>query len=306
MEVIALLTLCSAFLAFYALMGLAVGGRIKVSQRVAVMTGNGKKALGRHGPRMKTKRTGVTWMSKLDLVLKRAEIDLQSREFVMRWVLISLCLSIAMYLVSGWIGIVLTLCCSALGTLIYLRMRAGRRSRKFNEGLTDMLTIITNSLRAGHSFTQAIHLVSQDMQGPIQEELVRIETEMQLGVGLEEALQRASDRVGSEDFDLIVTCIAIQRQIGGNLAEILERISDTIRDRVRLKREVKALTSQGRLSASIFMMLPIGVGIMLYLMNPEYMGAMFTNPLGIVMLMIAALGQVFGYLIIRRIVNIEL
>lgn len=306
MEVMGLLTFASAFMAFYAIVRMAFGGRLKVNQRVAVMTGRADVEHPRRRQRTKTRRGGVPWMDRLELVLKRAEVDTQAREFVTRWVLITLCVAIGVYLASGWGGVIVIVCSSGFGTLLYLRMRAGRRSRRFNEGLSDMLTIITNSLRAGHSFVQSIHLVSQDMQGPIQEELIRIEAEMQVGVGLEEALQRATERVGSEDFDLIVTAISIQRQIGGNLAEVLEKISDTIRDRIRLQREVKALTSQGRLSAGIFMILPVGVGVMLYVVNPEYMGVLVTSPIGIVMLIAAATGQGIGYFFIRRIVNVEL
>lgn len=306
MEVIGLLTLVSAFFACYGVLRLAVGSRVQVNRRVAVMSGENKSEHGQRKTRTKAKRGGTSWMAKLEMALKRAEIDLQTREFVVRWVLITFCLFILVDLASDFIGAILVVCISGFGTLVYLRMRVGRRSRRLNEGLTDMLTIITNSLRAGHSFVQAIHLVSQDMHGPIQEELSRIESEMQLGVGLEEALQRASERVGSEDFGLIVTAISIQRQVGGNLAEVLERISDTIRERVKLKREVKALTSQGRLSAGIFMFLPPGVGVILYIMNPSYIGILFTSPMGLAMLIGAALGQGVGYFFIRKIINVEL
>lgn len=252
------------------------------------------------------KTNGVTWLQKLDVQLRRAEISLSSREFALRWTLMSAIVAVTVGFFFGISYAVVFVGCSYLGTLLYVRARISSRTRRVSDGLHPILVLITNALRAGQSFVQALHTVSQDGQGPLQEEFLRIEAELQLGATLEDAFMRANERIGSDDFDLIVTAILIQRQIGGNLAEVLEKIADTIRDRVRLKREVKALTSQGRLSASIFMVLPAGLGIILYMMNPMYISTLFQSPLGIAMLLIAGIGQLIGYVIIRRIVNVEL
>ena len=127
-----------------------------------------------------------------------------------------------------------------------------------------------------------------------------------MGLHMEEALVRASNRIGSEDFDLIVTAIGISRQVGGNLAEVLDKISTTIRDRVRLQREVKSLTAQGRISAFVFMFMPAMIGCLLYLVNPAYMNVMIESKVGLLMLGVAFFGQLVGYLFIRKIIHVTL
>jgi len=293
---------------FYLVLARLMGSRIRVATRLGTVpvgaAGVAAPARGRE-PKVRRRRT-VGWWVRLESVLRQAEIGLPVREFILRWGLVTLSTALLLWLAIGPLGMVVAVAVSALGTLLYLRALGQRRLRRFNEGLHDMLTIVYNSLRAGHSFAQALQVVGEDMGGPISEEVNRMQAEMQLGVAVEEALERANDRIGSDDFDLVVTAILIQRQIGGNLAEVLERITETIRERVRLKQEVKALTAQGRLSGAIFMLLPVGVGALLYVLNPAYISVLFTRQLGWAMLVLAVVGQAIGYVLIRRIVNVEL
>lgn len=169
-----------------------------------------------------------------------------------------------------------------------------------------MLGVISNSLKAGHSFAQALHMVVEDLEGPIQVEMKQVEYDVQIGFSMEDALDRAADRIMSEDFGLVAVGIRIQRQVGGNLAEVLDKAAGTIRDRVRIEREVKMLTAQGRLSGTIFMLLPVGIGLLLFTINPAYMGVMFTSSLGILLLLVAAVGQLIGFFFIRKIVRVSL
>ncbi len=246
------------------------------------------------------------FIQRLDNSLRKADIQIPAREYATRWVAITVCIGIAGYLLANWAGILICIVGSYISTAFYLRIRSEQRLRKFNDGLQDMLTVVSNSMRAGHSFAQSLHIVCEDLHGPVQLEMQRVEQETQVGLSMEEALKRASERIESEDFDLIVTAIGIQRQVGGNLSDVLDKISNTIRDRVRLHREVKTLTAQGLISAFIFMLMPVSVGCILYLVNPTYMNVMVTTLPGLMLLGVAFAGQAVGYLFIRKIIHVSL
>ncbi len=188
---------------------------------------------------------------------------------------------------------------------LYLEQRRQRRLQLFNEQFAESLAVMTNSLRAGYSLLQAIEMVAKEMSPPISDEFGRVLREMQLGTPVETALNNLSRRVGSEDLDLMLTALLIQRQIGGNLAEILDNIAEAIRERVRIKGEIKTLTAQGRISGAIIGILPLALMLVLFLMNPSYVGVLFEDPVGLALLGAAAFGEVLGVLIIRRIVDIR-
>lgn len=188
---------------------------------------------------------------------------------------------------------------------LYLKHVRQRRIQTLNNQLADALAVMTNSLRAGYSFLQAMEMVAREMPPPVSDEFGRALREMQLGTATEAALTGLTRRVGSDDLDLLVTALLIQRQIGGNLAEILDNIAETIRERVRIKGEIKTLTAQGRISGLIISLLPLCLMAVLFLINPQYMGILFAEPLGLAMLGVAAFGEVLGILFIRRIVNIQ-
>jgi tight adherence protein B len=190
--------------------------------------------------------------------------------------------------------------------IYFLRFKIARRAKAFNNQLGDTLTLVANSLRTGYSFMQAVEMVSREMAPPISVEFARILKEMNLGIPTEEALNNMAKRVDSDDLDLVITAVLIQRQVGGNLAEVLDNIANTIRTRIRLKGELKALTAQGRFSGIIVGLLPLIIGTALYALNPEYMRLLFTHPMGKMMLMGAAGSMVLGLLLIRKIVNITL
>lgn len=193
-----------------------------------------------------------------------------------------------------------------LASLIWLRIRSQKRKQGFNRQLFDILMMMSNSLRSGYSFLQTIQSLAQDIPEPAAGEFSKMLRELQLGIATEEALHNMNARLQSDDFDMVITAILIQRQIGGNLAEILDNIAETIRERVRIQGEIRALTAQGRLSAWIFMIMPVGIAFMLFLINPAYLGLLFTTSIGLVMLTMAVLGQIVGAYFIRKIVSIEI
>lgn len=190
--------------------------------------------------------------------------------------------------------------------LYYIKFLRNRRIRKFNEQLGDALTIFSNSLKAGYSYLQAVGSIAKEMPDPISKEFARVLKEMSFGLDQSQSLNNMLDRVESEDLKLMITAVNIQRETGGNLSEILDNISSTIRDRVRLQGEVKTLTAQGRLSGIIVSLVPFALGFLMYLVNRTYFMTLFTEPIGRVMMAVALFNELVGIVLIKRIVKIEL
>jgi tight adherence protein B len=168
---------------------------------------------------------------------------------------------------------------------------------------------MVNGLRAGYSTLQAMEAVSRELPKPISEEFHRVVQEMQLGISMEEALNHLLRRINSDDLDLVITAINVQREVGGNLAEILDVISYTIRERVRLKGQIAALTAQGRATAWVIAALPIILVILLFVLNPDYMTILFepeTRGCGIPLMVLAGLMIVSGFIAVQKIVDIDI
>ena len=205
-------------------------------------------------------------------------------------------------------NLVLSLLFGVLGSLIpafIQRQQQLKKAKLFNSQLPDTLTLASNSLKAGYSFLQAMDVVAREMPPPISEEFARALKEANLGVPIEDALMQITKRIESEDLELVITAVVIQRQVGGNLASILDNITETIRERVRIKGEIKTLTAQGKISGLVIGGLPFCLGLYLYATNPKYIGILFTHPLGIIILVMAFLSQLIGTFFIYKIVNIE-
>ena len=187
----------------------------------------------------------------------------------------------------------------------YVGLRRGRRLKAFNEQLGDTINLMVNSIRAGYSILQAMRAVSEEMAPPISEEFGRVVQEVQLGIPLEEALAHMLRRVPSEDLDMMITAINIQREVGGNLAEVLESISFTIRERIRIKGEIKALTAQSRISGYMVALVPVVLAGVIYLINPDFMGLLFEHTCGHIMLGVAVVGIGAGFFVINKVVDID-
>jgi tight adherence protein B len=184
--------------------------------------------------------------------------------------------------------------------------KINERIKLFDGQLCEGISIISNSLKAGYSFLQAVAVVSEETPDPLSKEFKKLLKEMKLGIVEEDALKNLLSRMESEDLKLVVNAILIQKDIGGNLSEILDNIMGTISDRQKIKDELKALTAQGKLSGIIVMLIPVFLGAVIYLLNREYMTLLFTTLPGLIMVGLAVLSETFGYLMIRKIVNIEM
>ncbi|HHX51133.1 MAG TPA: secretion system protein [Clostridia bacterium] len=188
---------------------------------------------------------------------------------------------------------------------LFLNQARSKRLRQINDQIGDALLVMSNSLRAGFSFIQSMEMVAKEMSGPISEEFSRALREMQLGAPTEHALLSMSDRAGSDDLDMLVTAVLIQRQVGGNLAEVLDNISVTIRERIRIMGEIKTLTAQGKISGTIIGLLPFFLAMVLYLINRSYLLILIRDPLGLMLVIGGLVAQLIGMLLIRKIVALE-
>jgi len=188
----------------------------------------------------------------------------------------------------------------------FLKFRQTRRLHAFNDQLNDAVTLLANSLRSGYSLLQSMEMVARELPPPMNEEFQRVTREIGLGLSNQEALNNLLRRIESDDLDMMITAINIHHEVGGNLSEILDTIGHTIRERVRIKGEIRTLTSMARYSGYLVSILPIAVAGLLFVMNAEYMSGLWRDPCGVQMIILASIGMVSGWIIIRRVVNIDI
>lgn len=246
------------------------------------------------------------YKNKIRMKLTNANILMKAEEYL------SICL--ILFISFGLLGtllfknILLIFLMAVIGwltPLILLNRNIRKRIKTINNQLGDTIAVLSNSLKAGHSFFQAVDSVSRELNGPVADEFAKLQKEISLGVNTETALENMVNRVGSDDLELMVTAVLIQRQIGGNLAEILDNISDTIRQRIRAKGEIKTLTAQGRMSGWIISLLPFFLAIAVSIISPQQMKTLISSPIGILMIVIALIMESMGILFVRKIINIE-
>lgn len=189
--------------------------------------------------------------------------------------------------------------------IFVLRIMGQKRAKQMNKQLPQALSILSNGLRAGFSFPQAMGVVTKEMEAPIAEEFGKVLQDSQLGKPMDEALADFNKRTDDEDLSIFISTLLTQMQVGGDLAEVLDIIAQTIRERMELHGQIRTLTSQSKFSAIVIGVLPIAIGVALFFMNPEYIGVLFTDPLGLVMVAAAAVMMVLGFIALYKIVNIK-
>ena len=204
-----------------------------------------------------------------------------------------------MAIISGFVGFFVP--------RLYVARVTGSRLIRFENQLPDTLGLWVNALRSGYSVLQSMEAISRDAPEPTATEFRRVVQEVQLGIDMEDALEHLVSRLESEDLDLVITAVNIQREVGGNLAEILDVISHTIRERIKLKGEIRVLTAQGRATGYLISFLPIVLGLFLYAINPGYMGHLFENRMcGWPMLGIGLALIGIGFAVVQKIVDIDI
>ena len=242
----------------------------------------------------------------LDFLMQQADWPLFGAEFQMILALLGAAVGLFLVLLTfkplmfvfGFGGTIL------LGYL-YVKIHISRRRAAFVGQLGDTLNMVSNALRAGFSFMQAVELISKEMDAPIGSEFQKVLNEINLGGTLEASLESMGKRVASSDYDLMVTAVLIQRQVGGNLAQVLDSISNTINERIRMKNEISSLTAQGKLSGLIVGLIPIFIVGYLLSVNPHYFDPMLESLTGKIMLGAAVVFEIVAVYVIKNIIDID-
>jgi tight adherence protein B len=259
------------------------------------------------------------WGANLSRELARADVALKPSEFLAIRLAVLLGIPVGMIGLSPLVGALANPLVWLIGLVvgfllprIWLGRRKSKRLKAFNSNLADTITLLANALRAGSSFLQGLEMVVRETRPPISTEFDRVIREVNLGLPMDQALTNMTRRVRSDDLDLMTTAISIHHQVGGNLAEILDTIAFTIRERVRIKGEIRTLTAQGRMSGYVVGFLPIALVGIISVISPNFMAPMFQKPpelfglpLGVVILIAGGLMMATGFMLIRRVVNIE-
>lgn len=254
---------------------------------------------------------GGAWVERTRNDLDRAGLALKLHEYMTIRLLIALIAFVVVFALGdgGALAFLIAIPVGAVGFMLpafYLRMRITRQVQKFNDQLEEMLTMVSNSLRAGFGLLQALDLAAEQAQPPMSTELRRLLRDTRMGSSIEEALLSLGERVGSYDLDVVITAILIQRSVGSNLSEVLDKVAHTIRERARIKGEINTLTAQKRLSGWIVGLMPVAFVVMMLAISFDYMSVLFTDPVGRMLLVLAVVLDVIGMLIIKRIVSVDI
>ncbi len=253
---------------------------------------------------------GSNLFNNISRDLARADLKLRPAEYIAVIVISIVAFGVIGFIISSsWIFAVIGMILGAFVPRMYVKRQEKSRLKKFDNQLGDMLNLMVNGLRAGFSTLQAMEAISRELPKPINEEFHRVVQEMQLGIMMEDALDHLLRRINSDDLDLVITAINVQREVGGNLAEILDSISFTIRERVRIKGEIQALTAQGRATAWVISALPIALTALLFLINRDYIMQFFnpeTRNCGIPIITLAAVMIITGFIATQKIVDIDI
>jgi tight adherence protein B len=240
------------------------------------------------------------------LALERAGIPLRVGEYMTLRVAVAFVLLFVTFLLTrNWL---IGLPAVPIGYFLprwYVSRRRRQRQARINGQLEEMLTLVANSLRSGYGLLQSFEYASRQIAPPLAGELKRMLQEANLGAGAEAAIEALADRIASPDMEMVVTAIAIQRTVGGNLAQTLDNVAYTMRERDRIRGEIKTLTAQQRMTGVIIGALPVFVGVIMFAMNPDYMKPLFTETAGQILLLVAAAMEAAGVFLIRSMMSFE-
>lgn len=241
-----------------------------------------------------------------DFQVERADLPVTGGELIviivltsMAWVAVMVLLGIDLMRTSLVVGM------WALLLAAYVKILADRRVKAFSDQLGDAISMMSNALKAGFTFQQAMDLIAKEMPDPIGTEFRRALQEIQLGVPMEVSLENVGKRVGNADFDLLVTAVVIQRQVGGNLSQIMNTIGETIRERIKLKGEIKSLTAEGVMSGWVLGGMPIVMGLISHMISPGFFDPVLKSSFGKYIIIYAVISELIGALFIRHLVNLK-
>ena len=235
-----------------------------------------------------------------------AGIALRPEEFVAIWATTGLLIPVTARILK--VNLIVVIGLVVLGSalpVVFVKTAKAKSMKQFDRQLLDALTILCNSLRAGFSFQTAMDNISREMPDPIAREFKRVVRECNMGMSLDDSLERLVQRTANEDLSLIVSAVLIQKQVGGNLAQVLDNISGTIQQRIKLRGDIKVLTSSGTMSGYIIGLLPVVMLLTLMIFNPAYVEDFFASTIGRAMLGAAVVMEALGFYFVHKVVNIK-
>jgi tight adherence protein B len=291
------------FFAFMILLRVSMQDRIRLDKTVRELSGVHTKVKASKKETVHRRKVKVSRAFSRELAA--AGIRMRGEEYLGLWLIVTIAPAGLMLLAGAH-----PLSASAVALLgiflppMYVQSAKAKRLRKFEKQLGDALMLIANSLRSGFSFLQAMANISEEMQDPIGKEFALTVREISMGVDMDTALDNMVDRVRSTDLMMTVAAVKIQRQVGGNLLEILMSISSTIKERLRLKNDIRVMTAQGRVSALIIGLLPVFLACILMVINPTYFLKFVQRPAGIAMLAVGLVMEIIGFIVVRKVVTI--
>ncbi len=249
------------------------------------------------------------WLERIDRSLRLADSQLKPIDFLaIRVAMAGLGFAVPYLFVGGVLGLLIAVAAALFGyqaPQIWLHRREQSRAKKLEDQLPEALTMISNSLKAGFGLLQSLDLAAEQLEHPVATELGQTVHETNVGSSIDKAFLDLSERCDSYDLDLVVTAVLVQRASGGNLAEILSTVAETMRERVRIRNEIVTLTAQQKLTGIVIGLLPVGVGLLFLVASPEYISPLFTETIGKVMLGGAVVLESVGIMVIQRILDID-
>ncbi|WP_102027445.1 type II secretion system F family protein [Salirhabdus sp. Marseille-P4669] len=249
---------------------------------------------------------GKRFSRKWEVTLEQSGIPLKPEEFLsIRIVAAVILFFITLVLKMSGLFVLILPGLGWILPVLYVQSKGKKRIQACSTQLPQALGTLSTAMKSGFSFLQAMQIVSKEVDGPLGTEFAKTIREMNLGISTEEAFQNLLHRLPNKDLKIVVTAVIIQKATGGNLAKLFETIEETINERIRIKDELRTLTSQGKMSAWVITLLPIVIGLLLNVISPDYFQPMITHPLGIVLLILGCLSGLIGWVIIQKIVRIE-
>ena len=243
----------------------------------------------------------------LDLMMEQAGLKGHLPLFLLGTIGLTVGLGVAaLFLTRMWLAAVIAAALGGAVPYLVVRFRRNRRLYVFEEMLPDAIDLLGRAIRAGHPLTAGMKMVADETRDPVSSEFLRTHEENRFGLPFEDALLAMADRVAIVDMRILTTAILIQREVGGNLAEVLDNLANIIRMRFTIRRQLRVYTAQGRFSGYVLAILPIATGSAIYSLNPSYTMLLFTHPIGKLMLITAVVFQIIGFLWIRKIVDIDI
>ncbi|PWM45995.1 MAG: secretion system protein [Clostridiales bacterium] len=308
--IIIIFTILTFFCVFTAFIYLIKKKSISEKRRIEKLFSSSQKSLKNSRSRtneVTNHKSSRHYLDKLSDELYVANIFLRPEEFIIIWLVSSIVIPVVLLFLGA--NAIMCLGVAIIGAVLpitYVKLKRRKRLAQFDKQLLDSLSIICNSLRAGLSFQTAMHCISQEMEEPISKEFGRVYRECQMGMSLELSFQRLVERTENKDLELMCSAVLIQKQIGGNLATVLDNIVGTIEERVKMKREIKTLTSAGMMSGYIIGALPLFMLVIMMVLNPTYVEVLFTTQMGNIMLIAAVVLEAIGFSIVKKIVSIKM